>query len=709
MKKVLLLLTALCAFGLSVYDIQYSTEGPSPYDGEEVTVTGVVTGAGYDGDKYFIADTEGGPWRGVYVYDYSHSVSPGDYITIDCEVDEYYDLTELKNVSTFSVDGTRPVPDPYTTTIGDIEESLEGVLVEIADVTVDGIDGDYWTISDGTGSIEVRRGFDYTAIHEIGAEIDRVVGLVSYTYGNFILEPRSNEDAGSSDTTTTPTDTNVVAIADIQADPGAYDEVTVEGIITGPAGATRDDMLNAWLQDESGMGIMLFGYDIPTGDDFARGNHLRVTGTVTEYNGVTELTDMSWELLGTGDMPEPLMIDDYWSTATDYEGTWCEVTGELSDVYNTSGDDYNLTVESVGGNSVVARVWGTTGIDAGALSAGDVVTIRGVGSVYSSAFQLLPCMPEDIEFSSDSIPDDTTTTDLTPIADIQDDPTAFDRVTIEGVITIPAGATRTDMLNAWIQDESGKGMQLFDYDMPTEMTHFERGARLRCEGTVDEYNGVTELTSFSYDYLGTDTLPMAANFDDISAMAADYEGTWVMLSGMVTDMWTAGGGDNIQVTSDGGSEALIRVWETTGITTEVLVGDHVTAYGIGSMYNDDFQIVPALDEDIQVYTPDPPAEEPMIEIEKAVLAPSLGERIQINYSVPIGYVATLRVFDRNGRSVATLFNGSASYTMQLNWDGRDETGNMLPEGAYMLHLEGKSAAGSLEPVMETVVIGSVLK
>ncbi len=85
-------------FALSVYDIQYSGTGDSPYNGQVVTVNAVVVATGYDGNKYFIGDTTGGPYSGVYVFDFTNTVSAGQWIEISATVEEYYGMTELKTV-----------------------------------------------------------------------------------------------------------------------------------------------------------------------------------------------------------------------------------------------------------------------------------------------------------------------------------------------------------------------------------------------------------------------------------------------------------------------------------------------------------------------------------------------------------------------------------------------------------------------------------
>jgi len=58
---------------INIYDIQYTEvpgyDGtyPSPMEGDNVYVGGIVTATGFDGDNYFISSTSGGPWNVVNV------------------------------------------------------------------------------------------------------------------------------------------------------------------------------------------------------------------------------------------------------------------------------------------------------------------------------------------------------------------------------------------------------------------------------------------------------------------------------------------------------------------------------------------------------------------------------------------------------------------------------------------------------------------
>ncbi len=93
---------------------------------------------------------------------------------------------------------------------------------------------------------------------------------------------------------------------------------------------------------------------------------------------------------------------------------------------------------------------------------------------------------------------------ITPIANIQDSINIYNgqSVTIKGIVTIGAGITHGTMLNIFVQDESGRGILLFDYNI-TSMYQQDliRGNEIQLTGDVEEYNGITEITDFSYSVL----------------------------------------------------------------------------------------------------------------------------------------------------------------------------------------------------------------
>ncbi len=716
MRKFILLILCAAAFALTVHDIQYSTDGSSPYDGETVTVNAIVVATGYSGDKYFIADPGGGPWSGVYVYDWSFSGSVGDWVTIDCEVDEYYGLTELKNVSSITVDSSGTVPDAYVTTCveADTSEALEGVLVTLSDLIVTEDTSGVWVVSDGTGELIVANNFDYGYNPSVGDSITSLTGMMQYDWDEFRIEPRSDGDIEAvADTSDTTTPGEYHTIAELQANVSTYEgeEVSIEGIVTIGASLVDTSRLKVYVQDTSGEGIQLYSGSISSGaSELVRGAMISVTGTVDEYSGNLELTSPDWEVLSTGN-PIPDPVDAFSETnPEDRDGTWMSVGGTVTYIA-TYSDASNITVER-DGTELAIRVWGTTGIDVSDISNGDSVVIEGVSSVYSSAFQLLPAYQEDIFVEGDTTtPPDT---GIIPIADIQINISTYEgqTVTVRGVVTISAGSLYETQLKAYIQDESGMGIQLFEFDLTTEMESLiVRGNVVQVTGEATEYNDITEIAVESWDYIGTDTLPTPLPLEDIVSDRTAWEGTWIELSGPVVDKYSAGGGLNLDVDISGNMTDIIevRAWETTGIPEDIAdIGDYVTARGVGGVYSSAFQLLPGQIDDIDTVSATP-SEGIMLDVEEGVLVTSYGEKLEIVFSVPEGHRAILRVFDRMGREATTLFDDDPVGTITLNWDGRDETEQFLRHGVYMLHLQSVSTSGDRETEAVTIVIGSVLK
>ena len=184
---------------------------------------------------------------------------------------------------------------------------------------------------------------------------------------------------------------------------------------------------------------------------------------------------------------------------------------------------------------------------------------------------------------------------ITPIANIQDSVSVYNgqNVTIEGVITIGAGISNNNQLNAFIQDSSGKGIMLFDYDITSAYeADLVRGNLLQVSGEVDEYNGVTELKDFTYSILSSGNLDPVATILDMGVNLDIYEGTLVQVTGTIYEMYYAGGGTNLNVEDENGNQLAVRVWDSTGIDlNDYDVGFILEARGAGGMYNGDFQIL----------------------------------------------------------------------------------------------------------------------
>ncbi|RMH70709.1 MAG: choice-of-anchor D domain-containing protein [Gemmatimonadetes bacterium] len=194
-----------------------------------------------------------------------------------------------------------------------------------------------------------------------------------------------------------------VPISEIQMDPASFEGQTVmiEGVVTDGAGVTNDFRLNAFIQDDSGYGIMLYNSSLIYETELVRGNEVRVTGTVTEFAGgcpTTEITDFTVEVLSSGNA-EPAPLIRTTGEAGDpsvlaYEGTLIQSTGTITDVSGTG--NVNITIDD-GSGSTVFRVWESTGIDLSEVQVGRTATLRGIISCFSGNPQHLPAYQDHIE------------------------------------------------------------------------------------------------------------------------------------------------------------------------------------------------------------------------------------------------------------------------------------------------------------------------
>ena len=181
---------------VSIYDIQYTTDsiGDSPYVGSLVETSGLVTAVAYNG--YFLQDGTG-MWSGIWVYDTNNTPAVGDLVTVIATVDEYWNLTELKDLLSFTIlSSGNSLPPVTVASTHDLytEEGYEGVLVKAVGATCIVPDAGYgqWYIDDGSGQAMVDDVM-YTFMPD-SASIYDVTGPVTYSYSEFKILPRDSND-----------------------------------------------------------------------------------------------------------------------------------------------------------------------------------------------------------------------------------------------------------------------------------------------------------------------------------------------------------------------------------------------------------------------------------------------------------------------------------------------------------------------------------
>ncbi|GEM_PF-1164021 len=247
MKRIALISLMILSLGLafaqlSCYDIQYTeTAGPegtypSPYNGQTVTVTGIVTNNTYGtsssfptSTRFYISDPGGGPWSGLYIYVFGTGVQVGDLVTCTGPITEYYGMTEMifqQGVTTVQILSsgnqvpapaliqTSYLPDPANPAAAEMWES---VLCKVENVTATTTPNNYgeFYVTDGSGPGQIDDacylyGHNWSGI-TVGRHWDRIVGIVDYAFNIYGLNPR-----GDTDLITTYNEDNVVVLPDAQ-------------------------------------------------------------------------------------------------------------------------------------------------------------------------------------------------------------------------------------------------------------------------------------------------------------------------------------------------------------------------------------------------------------------------------------------------------------------------------------------------------------
>lgn len=180
---------------VSIYEIQYTnnSNGISPYDGLQIYTGGIVSGVRND-SSFYLSSGEG-PWSGIYVFSNDNLLNIGDSITLNAEVVEFYDLTELKNVTSLTVvNSSNNLYINNCSTSAVNMEDFESCLVKVSNAICNNDNAGFgeWVINDGTGDISVDDlMFSFNPILNNSYN---VTGLSTFSFGNFKLLPRDGAD-----------------------------------------------------------------------------------------------------------------------------------------------------------------------------------------------------------------------------------------------------------------------------------------------------------------------------------------------------------------------------------------------------------------------------------------------------------------------------------------------------------------------------------
>ena len=589
----------------TVYQLQNPAADGYPRPPASVTVKDVVVTASA-GNRIWVQETEGGPYSGIQVRLPSGVDAPavGDLVTVSGLYTEYFDAAQIQDAA-IEVTGTGTVPAPHVVSPATIRtgsadaEPWEGVLLQVSDVVnvqdpvvgTDGTDrGDFRVAAAAGGTVDdgvvVGHAFDNDYKGKVGDRFRSIVGVLDYTFSEFALQPRGNDDMTLADGShPAPPDAGVVTVYQLQdtsrADhAGTNVMATVQNVVVTASSGTA-----FFVQERSGDARFSGLYvRIPNGTGIAApavGDVVTLRGKVTEYFTKTQMLLSTVEVTGTGTLPTPAVVDAV-KVATGgadqeaYEGVLVEVrdVANVQDpVAGTDGTDRgDFRAGPAGGTTgvIVGHNWRTNYQGA----VGDQFrSIVGVMDFSFDESRLEPRGNDDITFADGTHPQASSLT----IAQIQNPdasghPNVDTAVKLENVVVTAASGK-----GFWIQDPAANawaGIYVFRKAGNTQPIPAV-GKRVTVEGVYVEYNDLSELELVTVAVTGDATVPapLLLTPDQLTGTSAEtYEGMLVEVRNVVNTEDPVPG-------TDGGDRGDFRV-QTAGGTGGVVVGR-----SIGHDYN----------------------------------------------------------------------------------------------------------------------------
>ncbi len=313
----------------SIYDIQYASDpdsdDESPYNGQEVTIHGEVTAEFWGSDQYrymTVQDAEG-PWNGIVCFNYngwdqfewvdaSGSSHPGpaegDMVTLTGIIEEYYNLTELTDVTVGIIQGPSELNiTPALVGINELNEAYEGCLVKVENVSVSNPDLGYgeWEISDGTNSGVCDDKWDYYYYPEANQTLNEIIGVLDFNFGNYKIQPRLARDVVESGPVRIQRVQQVLYSDLMKVSEDANSDtsymtgqtVTLEGVVTMPTGLSYagSGIKFIFADINGGPWSAILSYD-PDSSAFPillEGDLIQATGYIEEYTtGSANMTEL---------------------------------------------------------------------------------------------------------------------------------------------------------------------------------------------------------------------------------------------------------------------------------------------------------------------------------------------------------------------------------------------------------------------------------
>jgi len=266
------------------------------------------------------------------------------------------------------------------------------------------------------------------------------------------------------------------------------------------------------------------------------------------------------------------------------------------------------------------------------------------------------------------------------IADLYASQSSDELVTIRGIVTIGgSGLLYPTQTKAYIQDASGRGLQLFDYNL---IDGLDRGDEVEVVGYSGYYNTTYQIKDFVFRELSSgNDIPEPISVSAAQANSSNYEGTLIAVTGNITEVTPISTTGNNYTIDD---VTTVMIWNSTGIdVSNLIVGFRGEFVGVGSQYNESFQLLVGYDSDISTVVG---VDQDDIVLNQFSLLPAYPNPFNpitnISFVVDKPSEISLKIFDVNGKLVQVVnpkMYQSGVHNIQWN-------ASSLSSGMYFIHM-----------------------
>ena len=368
----------------------------------------------------FVQDGTPGPWSGLMVvFDRGlvTGLKIGQQVAVAGALMEYYCNTQLNADSVIVSDETPTPPAPANITAGDVvsaggaqSEDYEGCLVTLSGIQVVAVDPTHNTFTLEGGLIVDDRlfAFDRPAA---GCVYDSVTGVIQYSFGEYVLLPRTPSDLVGDGSpacggTTTQAPESVFDVQNSETSKTCSEEAFVNGgsvslsgvIVTTPAMSISNGKFRGYhVQEPEGgpwSGILVLWETDGSPPSLKQGDVLDVSGEWTEFYCLSEIKAEAWTLhLPWTGSHHPQAVDPaILANADPGAEAWEGVLVAIEDATVASVDQYGSLILQGSGLKVDNEFVGAFEVQPGA----SFSTILGVVYYTFDAYHLLPRSLDDL-------------------------------------------------------------------------------------------------------------------------------------------------------------------------------------------------------------------------------------------------------------------------------------------------------------------------